>query len=78
MDLCSDPISYLCINKISLMITIQLQKNVFMYNYMQEMKCINELRENETDENLRNCVVAFQGHTFHTYSGLEFSYTLKS
>lgn len=48
-----------------------------MYNYMQEMKCINELRKNETDENLWNCVVAFQGHTFHTYSGLEFSYTLK-
>ena len=30
------------------------------------------------EENLWNCVVAFQGHTFHTYSGLEFSYTLKS
>ena len=39
------------------------------------MLCEKELQQ--MDENLWNCVVAFQRHTFYTYSGLAFSYTLK-
>ena len=35
------------------------------------------LKENPSEENLWNCVVAFQGHTFKTITGLPFSYTIK-
>lgn len=36
-----------------------------------------KLKEDCTEENLWNCVVAFQGETFYTVSGLPFSYSLK-
>ena len=38
---------------------------------------INQLKENCTEENLWNCIVAFQGYPFYTSSGLPFTYQLK-
>ncbi len=39
---------------------------------------IEELREIPTEENLWQVLIAFQGHSFYTVSGLPFQYTLKS
>lgn len=35
------------------------------------------LRNNPCEENLWNCIIAFQGYKFKTFSGLPFSYRLK-
>lgn len=40
-------------------------------------KAIDELKENCIEENLWNCIVAFQGENFFTASGLPFTYELK-
>ncbi|MGN0404180.1 MAG: hypothetical protein ACI4F1_03060 [Bariatricus sp.] len=38
---------------------------------------IQELKECSSEENLWNCIVAFQDYPFYTSSGLPFRYTLK-
>jgi len=40
-------------------------------------KALAALRENCTEENLWNCILAFQGYPFFTSSGLPFTYRLK-
>ena len=41
-------------------------------------KAVEALKESCTEENLWNCIIAFQGYPFFTVSGLPFSYTLKT
>lgn len=45
---------------------------------MTNEEVIEQLKEDQTEENLWKAIVAFQGHTFLTASGLPFSYTIKS
>lgn len=40
-------------------------------------RALEKLRREQNEENLWDAVVAFQGYTFCTYSGLEFSYRMK-
>ena len=44
----------------------------------QRHQALSALKENPGEENLWNCVVAFQGYTFKTITGLPFSYTIKT
>ncbi len=41
-------------------------------------QALSVLKENPSEEDLWNCVVAFQGYTFKTITGLPFSYTIKT
>ncbi len=43
----------------------------------QQYQSVSAMKENPSEENLWNCVVAFQGYTFKTITGLPFSYTIK-
>lgn len=40
-------------------------------------RAVSDLQENCTEENLWNCIVAFQEYPFYTSSGLPFTYKLK-
>ena len=40
-------------------------------------QALSALKENPGEENLWDCVVAFQGNTFKAITGLPFSYTIK-
>lgn len=44
---------------------------------LRRFRAIHRLHAEPSQENLWNCVIAFQGYTFRTYSGLPFSYHLK-
>ena len=44
----------------------------------QRCQALSALKENPSEENLWDCVVAFRGYTFHTLTGLPFSYTIKT
>ena len=44
----------------------------------QRHQALSALKENPSEENLWDCVVAFRGYTFHTLTGLPFSYTIKT
>ena len=44
----------------------------------QRCQTLAVLKENPSEENLWDCVVAFCGYTFHTLTGLPFSYTIKT
>ena len=41
-------------------------------------QALSALKESPCEENLWDCVVAFRGYTFHTLTGLPFSYTIKT
>lgn len=43
----------------------------------EKQQLLDKLKENPTEENLWNAVIAFQNHTFLTASGLPFTYTIK-
>lgn len=45
--------------------------------YKARKDAVSVLKENCTEENLWNCIVAFQEYPFYTSSGLPFHYTLK-
>lgn len=45
--------------------------------YKARKDAVNALKEKCTEENLWNCVIAFQQYPFYTSSGLPFQYTLK-
>lgn len=44
---------------------------------LRRFRAIHRLHREPSEENLWNCIIAFQGYTFKTYSGLPFSYHLK-
>lgn len=41
-------------------------------------QALHALSVSPTEENLWNCIVAFQGYSFYTWSGLPFTYSLKT
>lgn len=43
----------------------------------ERMRALEMLRTEQSEENLWNCIIAFQGYPFHTFSGLPFTYRLK-
>lgn len=45
--------------------------------YKARKQAVSDLKENCTEGNLWNCIIAFQGYPFYTSSGLPFSYSLK-
>ena len=45
--------------------------------YKARKDAVNALKENCTEDNFWNCIIAFQEYPFHTSSGLTFQYTLK-
>lgn len=45
--------------------------------YKARKDVVNALKENCTEENLWNCIIAFQEYPFYTSSSLPFQYTLK-
>lgn len=45
--------------------------------YKVRKNMVNALKENCTEENFWNCIIAFQEYPFHTSSGLPFQYILK-
>jgi len=45
--------------------------------YKNRKQAVAEMKENCTEENLWNCIIAFQAYPFYTVSGLPFTYTLK-
>lgn len=45
--------------------------------YKVRKQSVSDLQEICTEENLWNCIVAFQNYPFNTVSGLPFTYTLK-
>lgn len=46
--------------------------------YKKRKAAVDTLTAAPTEEHLWNCIVVFQNYTFHTVSGLPFSYTLKA
>lgn len=49
-----------------------------MAKYRERKKAVVDMQENMSEENLWQCIIAFQHYPFHTASGLPFSYTLQT
>lgn len=45
--------------------------------HINRKQAVAKMKENCTEENLWQCIIAFQCYPFYTFSGLPFSYTLK-
>lgn len=75
---CSTINTYLPYTKVIYKMSEISQNAERIKRYKVRKKAVDVLRENCKEENLWNCIVAFQEYPFFTSSGLPFQYTLKT